>query len=77
MQVLNNIGDEEFKVSVTPPPFQFEQANLVKNILSIVKENDIPVSQVILIEGYYYNPPLPLEGLVGYLTTNPGKRDSC
>jgi EAL domain-containing protein (putative c-di-GMP-specific phosphodiesterase class I) len=45
MQDLNNIGCGELKMSVNLSPFQFEQANLVTNILSIVNENDMPVSQ--------------------------------
>ncbi len=46
VQVLNNIGRGDIKMSVNLSPFQFEQANLVKNILSIVRANEIPVSQL-------------------------------
>jgi diguanylate cyclase (GGDEF)-like protein len=46
MQVLNNIGYKDIKMSVNLSPFQFEQANLVESILSIVQENELPVSQL-------------------------------
>jgi diguanylate cyclase (GGDEF)-like protein len=46
MQVLNNIGCKEIKMSVNLSPFQFEQANLVESILSIVNEKEMPVSQL-------------------------------
>lgn len=46
MQVLNNIGCKEIKMSVNLSPFQFEQANLVESILSIVTEKKMPVSQL-------------------------------
>lgn len=46
MQLLNNIGYKDIKMSVNLSPFQFGQANLVENILSIVQENELPVSQL-------------------------------
>jgi diguanylate cyclase (GGDEF)-like protein len=46
MQILNNIGYKDIKMSVNLSPFQFEQANLVESILSIVRENELPVSQL-------------------------------
>jgi EAL domain-containing protein (putative c-di-GMP-specific phosphodiesterase class I) len=46
MQILNNIGCKDIKMSVNLSPFQFEQANLVESILSIVAEKKMPVSQL-------------------------------
>ncbi len=46
VQILNSIGWGDIKMSVNLSSFQFEQANLVENILSITKANEIPVSQL-------------------------------
>jgi diguanylate cyclase (GGDEF)-like protein/PAS domain S-box-containing protein len=46
VKILNNIGYKEIKMSVNLSPFQFEQANLVESILSIVTGKEIPVSQL-------------------------------
>jgi EAL domain-containing protein (putative c-di-GMP-specific phosphodiesterase class I) len=46
MQILNDSGYIEIKMSVNLSPFQFQQANLVESILSIVTEKEVPVSQL-------------------------------
>ncbi len=46
MQILGDIGCNEMKMSVDLSPCQFEQAHLLENMLSLLKENDVPISQL-------------------------------
>ncbi len=46
LQVLGDIGCKDIRVSVKLTPSQFEQTNLVENILSVLAANAVPASQL-------------------------------
>ncbi len=46
VQILNTVGCENIKVAVNLSPHQFQQSDLVESILSHLKNNEMPVSQL-------------------------------